>query len=207
MDTFEGRDFEPLSLHKYTYASSNPVDNADPSGHETTTAGQLGAIIVLGVLATIGALIATSVISDITTTIERDTDFSYLFRGDDYYAGGPVGFVLDSEEAKAADIQTPWEHVGKESNESSRFTSFSTTKKGASTFGSRIYKVPVLNVHYLMSTQQIKLYYPETVEAMMRSHPSKSVWKNAKNAPATMRRNDEVLVEGQIPGSLMLPVK
>jgi RHS repeat-associated protein len=33
MDTFAGFDFEPLTLHKYLYASVNPVSNIDPSGN------------------------------------------------------------------------------------------------------------------------------------------------------------------------------
>jgi len=34
MDTTEGTESEPLSLHKYMYAQGDPVDNADPSGHD-----------------------------------------------------------------------------------------------------------------------------------------------------------------------------
>ncbi|MGH9762316.1 MAG: RHS repeat-associated core domain-containing protein, partial [Blastocatellia bacterium] len=34
MDSFEGFGDDPLSLHKYTYCSGNPVTRADPSGHE-----------------------------------------------------------------------------------------------------------------------------------------------------------------------------
>jgi len=33
MDTFEGTEFDPLSLHKYLYCGSSPVDHVDPTGH------------------------------------------------------------------------------------------------------------------------------------------------------------------------------
>lgn len=34
MDTFEGDNHDPLSLHKYLYAEANPVDHRDPSGNQ-----------------------------------------------------------------------------------------------------------------------------------------------------------------------------
>jgi len=34
MDTYEGDDENPLSLHKYLYASGNPVNRIDPSGND-----------------------------------------------------------------------------------------------------------------------------------------------------------------------------
>jgi RHS repeat-associated protein len=34
MDTFEGDNEAPLTLHKYLYGGDNPVDNDDPSGHD-----------------------------------------------------------------------------------------------------------------------------------------------------------------------------
>jgi RHS repeat-associated protein len=34
MDEWEGYSNDPRSLHKYLYASGNPIDRVDPSGHE-----------------------------------------------------------------------------------------------------------------------------------------------------------------------------
>ena len=52
------------------------------------------------------------------------TPRKYIFRGDDNYRGGPVGRALGAE-ADAADIQNIADHVlRKESNLSSRYTSF-----------------------------------------------------------------------------------
>lgn len=34
LDTFEGNQEDPLSLHKYVYGADNPVNRIDPSGHE-----------------------------------------------------------------------------------------------------------------------------------------------------------------------------
>src|SRR5690348_1311518 len=34
MDTFEGDQENPQSLHKYAYAADNPVNRIDPSGHD-----------------------------------------------------------------------------------------------------------------------------------------------------------------------------
>lgn len=41
MDTFEGTQEDPLSLHTYLYCHDNPVNGTDPSGHEFTLTGQL----------------------------------------------------------------------------------------------------------------------------------------------------------------------
>jgi RHS repeat-associated protein len=45
MDTFEGDDESPLSLHKYLYASADPVDRQDPSGHESLAEISVGVAI------------------------------------------------------------------------------------------------------------------------------------------------------------------
>jgi RHS repeat-associated protein len=36
-DTFAGNNFDPQSLHKYTYANGDPVNGMDPTGHFTLT--------------------------------------------------------------------------------------------------------------------------------------------------------------------------
>ncbi|NOS72797.1 MAG: hypothetical protein HOP33_23085 [Verrucomicrobia bacterium] len=47
MDSFEGSESDPLSLHKYLYAQANPVTMADPSGQYS--------IIEVGIASTISA--------------------------------------------------------------------------------------------------------------------------------------------------------
>jgi RHS repeat-associated protein len=48
MDTYEGNNSDPLSLHKYLYCQGNPVNMFDPSGHDgetsslVTTMGNIG---------------------------------------------------------------------------------------------------------------------------------------------------------------------
>jgi predicted GIY-YIG superfamily endonuclease len=45
MDEFEGRDSEPLTLHKYLYANSNPVSYLDPSGLVGLLDTQIGKMV------------------------------------------------------------------------------------------------------------------------------------------------------------------
>ncbi|WP_269540004.1 tandem-95 repeat protein [Cerasicoccus fimbriatus] len=42
LDTFEGRNADPLTLHKYLYAHANPVMFVDPSGNETIAGLMIG---------------------------------------------------------------------------------------------------------------------------------------------------------------------
>ncbi len=48
-DTLAGQNDDPVSLHRYLYASANPINNSDPTGHETlagqvVTAGGIGSL-------------------------------------------------------------------------------------------------------------------------------------------------------------------
>ena len=45
MDSYEGNNEDPLSLHKYLYCQGSPVDNDDPSGLASTVAAQNGVAV------------------------------------------------------------------------------------------------------------------------------------------------------------------
>jgi RHS repeat-associated protein len=60
MDTYEGDDQEPLSLHKYLYVEADPADNVDPCGKCVPSTGNYGQqvqqLITLDFLEQIGAI-------------------------------------------------------------------------------------------------------------------------------------------------------
>jgi len=51
MDTYAGILSDPMSLHKYLFANSNPVMYSDPSGHETTLLECVEVCAIIGMLA------------------------------------------------------------------------------------------------------------------------------------------------------------
>ncbi len=53
MDNYEGDIFEPMSLHKYTYAHSDPVNNTDPSGNNILVLPMLPLLGAMEIIATI----------------------------------------------------------------------------------------------------------------------------------------------------------
>jgi RHS repeat-associated protein len=52
MDTYEGDQNDPLSLHKYLYAEADPVDNDDPTGQYTQGFGYLAEAAIQAIYAT-----------------------------------------------------------------------------------------------------------------------------------------------------------
>ena len=48
MDSFEGSQSDPLSLHKYLYAQGNPVNRVDPSGHADYVLGSVVSAMGIG---------------------------------------------------------------------------------------------------------------------------------------------------------------
>lgn len=147
----------------------------------------------------------------------------YLFRGDGLFQpGDDIGFELNSSEADAADIQTPWEHVqDKRPGKSSRYTSFATTLKSAKKFAeaiieeqgkkvikkSQVFKAVWDTLEQLQTQGVIRIYTSEDIKAKMSVHEEKLVRDNSKNIYKNMTKNDEVLIEGQIPGEILKLVK
>jgi RHS repeat-associated protein len=53
-DPYEGNSQSPLSLHRYSYCSGNPVNNADPSGRDEVDLGATA--LAIGISVTIAAI-------------------------------------------------------------------------------------------------------------------------------------------------------
>jgi len=81
MDAFEGDDESPISLHKYLYAGSDPINNADPSGH-----GVEDVLVTAALYVGLGAAVGGGLGYYVTGTI-RGAGFGAL-------GGGLVGLTL-----------------------------------------------------------------------------------------------------------------
>jgi hypothetical protein len=89
MDTFEGHQTDPLSLHKYLYAADNPVNMVDPSGHEYTLGSMLA---VGGVVGTLSAL--DTYVSSRGKAKATDLAASFFIGGAVGALSGGVGSIL-----------------------------------------------------------------------------------------------------------------
>jgi hypothetical protein len=135
------------------------------------------------------------------------TKKKYLFRGDDNYLGGSVGRALGSD-ADAADIQDPAEHVlRKESKRSSRYTSFTEGVKIARKFTSahdnrHVCKAGLAELRDLEAQGVIRIWDADGVYKVLLTS-GKKLAKQAADVRIAMRRNSEILIEGQIPAGLL----
>ena len=140
--------------------------------------------------------------------------FARYARGDDYHeVGTDVGLPLGSEEAEAARIQHPWEHVReKEGDMTSRYVSFSEIvggpKGGAGKFAKKdsIYKAAWDALKALEKEGQIRILSPADVEKMMLEQKPK-IKKLAGEVRRLMEKHHEVLIEGRIPSTYILRAK
>jgi hypothetical protein len=135
---------------------------------------------------------------------------SYLFRGDNNFTGGSIGRAF-GEKADEAEIQTFADHVlRKESRQTSRYVSFTSEIKIARKFTSAsdnrfVAKVAKSTLCELETRGIIKVWEPSAVEAAMGRGPKKLA-RQAADVRAAMTRNREVLIEGQIPGTVVQAV-
>jgi hypothetical protein len=132
---------------------------------------------------------------------------TYIFRGDKLYRGGPVGIPFNSEHARAADIQNPAEHVLRK-EPGNIYTSFTTRLSAAERFGELrwILKVDVASLRQLEAEGAIRLFLPGDVYDLLKES-GKRLAKEAGPTRDYMMRNGEILVEGQMPASLIRRVK
>ncbi len=131
-------------------------------------------------------------------------DSGYYFRGDvdyDIRRKPPVGLPIGS----SADIMTFYDHVmNKKSGQSSIFTSFATeySTKFTKGNGNKVYRVNVKELEKLQQQGIIKIYKAEDVRKILNENMSK---KDAGHVYDRMKNNNEVLIEGEIPGENMKP--
>jgi hypothetical protein len=90
----------------------------------------------------------------------------------------------------------------KESRRSSRYTSFTTETRIARRFTSAsdnrfVRKVALAKLRELESHGIIKIWGPDAVYQALREGP-KNLAKQAADVRAAMRRNREILIEGQV---------
>jgi hypothetical protein len=132
---------------------------------------------------------------------------SYLFRGDDSFTGGPLGRALGIE-ADGADIQNFADHVlRKESSRTSRYLSFTEEIKIARRFTSGVDNRFVVKLSWPVLREMecrgiIKVWIPDAVEAALLQAPKK-IAKQANDVRTAMKRNREVLIEGQVPAGVV----
>ncbi|MFC4636202.1 hypothetical protein ACFO3O_20005 [Dokdonia ponticola] len=127
---------------------------------------------------------------------------SSVFRGDDNYDGGNIGIKLGGD----ADIKTPWEHVRRPGKgESSLFTSFSGVKKNTIKFTKKgkVYKVSFDDLKKIELEGGIKIHTPNSVKKSMLDSGNKKLRKDANNVFEVMKKNNEILIEGIIPESII----
>lgn len=100
MDTFQGNNSDPLSLHKYLYCHDNPVNGTDPTGHESVISINAG--MIMSGLIRGGANIAASSGIKYATSRALGTKFDYSLQeglwdfGAGIVVGGAAGAVNKS---------------------------------------------------------------------------------------------------------------
>lgn len=148
-------------------------------------------------------------ITPVETSREWDGERKYLFRGDDICQDGAIGRALGTD-ADEADIQNFADHVlRKETSRTSRFISFTTEAKIARRFtgapdNRNVRKVEVARLRELEARGLARIWDPDQVHAVLKTGPRKFA-KQAADVRTAMKRNHELLIEGQIPADMLNP--
>ena len=130
----------------------------------------------------------------------------FLFRGDTSYSGGPIG-KPQAGQLTAKDILR---HVT--ANGDGTLTSFSEKLKGGNGSGgatdfskTNVVKVSSVDIAALEANGTIRTLTPEQAKAIMKSDPKLS--SKANDVFQIMKKNNEVLVHGQIPNENIVKCK
>jgi hypothetical protein len=194
------------SAEELKYLGNNPesLQNALAKGLESEVGRPLSTIEKAEIKTA-----SDSLLPKVTEELKTSGDRNYIFRGDNNYRGGPLGRSLGAE-ADAADIQSFADHVlRKESNMSSRFSSFTTETKVAGKFASDFRYVTKAEMEVLRDLEAkgiIKIHTPDSVYETMKAGPRK-ISKEASAVRDAMIRNGEILIEGQIPEGVLKRLK
>ncbi len=98
MDAFQGRQIDPLSLHKYLFCQANPINHVDPSGND----GELGELL-LNISIRVGMYANYLVPVAVNTTIALGTLYiatsAVISVDDTYFGGNHTGSLYDLRDA------------------------------------------------------------------------------------------------------------
>ncbi|MDM8562409.1 hypothetical protein QUF54_03555 [Candidatus Marithioploca araucensis] len=129
----------------------------------------------------------------------------FLFRGDDSYKGGDIGMPIRFD-VDAIDIIN---HI-RQKKTGNPYVSFSTKQakgtgdsRGAGFFGQKILKVSTDDLKSLIDSGAVKIIIPDDAYNIISLHPKKKISRDAGNIRRIMQRNNERLIQGQIPSSII----
>jgi len=100
MDTVEGNSRDPLSLHKYLYAASNPANLKDPTGHDFDLGSMTAAMGDMMTIASQAVTQAMTVLGNFYYTLGPAVP-ALIEKGSFYLLAGTVALVLASDAASA----------------------------------------------------------------------------------------------------------
>jgi RHS repeat-associated protein len=85
MDTDEGNDRDPLSLHKYLYAEADPADNTDASGNEID---EIGSFVISNTVNSLAVLNFQVIVAGVKSALRDDPKDLWLVPKEDYQTYG-----------------------------------------------------------------------------------------------------------------------